>query len=207
MRRNAIVTFAVVIAVLALGAQLAIPAYVSSRVEDRLTEHGGSAHVEIHATPATKLLGGGGDRIVVRGRNLRFDLPDQGENVFGRLDRFGEVDAELTAVRSGPFSIERFALTRSGDGKPYRLQLKASSTADELAQFAATQVAGPLGGFMGRLGSGLLPFSHERIPVSIEADIRSDDGHARVVDATGNVAGLPAGPIAEALAGAVAGAL
>jgi hypothetical protein len=208
MRRNAIVTFVVVIAVLALGAQLAIPAYVSSRVEDRLTEQGGSAHVEIHATPATKLLGGGGDRVMVRGRDLRFDLPRQNDDVFGRLDEFGEVDAELTQVRTGPFAIERFTLKRDGDGEPYRLSLDATSTADELSEYAGSQVGGPLGGLISRLTTGLLlPLSDRSIPVSIDADVRSENGRARVVSASGDIAGIPAGPIAEAIAGAVAGAL
>jgi hypothetical protein len=53
----------------------------------------------------------------------------------------------------------------------------------------------------------MLPFDDEPVPVSIRAQVRSQDGRAEVVDASGDVAGLPAGPVAEALAGAVAGAL
>jgi len=98
MRRNAIVTVAVVIAVVALGSQIAIPAYVSSKVEDRLTANGGSAHVEVRATPAVRLIDGGGDRIKIRGKDLRFVLPTQNADVFDRLDGFDEVDAELTAL-------------------------------------------------------------------------------------------------------------
>jgi hypothetical protein len=207
MRRNAIVTVVVLIAILALGAQLAIPAYVSSRVEDRLTEHGGTAHVEIHAFPAIELLSGGGERIMIRGSNLRFDLPQQNQHVFSRLDAFDAVDTDLSQVRSGPFAIKRFALKRTAAGQPYRLILEASSTPGELSQWAATAVGGPLGGFMGRITGGLLPFGDTPIPVSITADVRSNGGRAEVVDASGDVAGLPAGPIAEALAGAVAGTL
>jgi hypothetical protein len=204
MRRNVIVTLTVVIAVLALGAQLAIPAYVSSRVEDRLTENGGSAHVEIHALPATDLLGGGGDRLKVRGHDLRFDLPGQNEHVFRRMDKFDEVDTQLTDFRAGPFAVGRFELERDQPGHPYRLVLEAQSTAKELSQYAGGQVAGPLGGFIGRVGGNLLPFSDEPIPVSIDAELRSDNGQAKVVDANGDIAGIPAGPLAEALAGAVA---
>ena len=207
MRRNAIVTVVVVIALLALLAQLAIPAYVSSRVEDRLTENGGSAHVEIHALPATELLGGGGDRIEVRGEKLRFDLPTQGEDVFDRLDEFDEADAELTDFRVGPFAVERFELKRDAEGQPYDLVVQASSSARELAEYAGSTAAGPLGRFIGGIGGRMLPFDDEQIPVSIEAQVESRDGQADVVDASGDVAGLPAGPVAEALAGAVAGAL
>jgi hypothetical protein len=207
MRRNAIVTVAVVIALLALLAQLAIPAYVSSRVEDRLTEDGGSAHVEIHAMPATELLTGGGDRIEIRGEKLRFDLPPPEENVFRRLDEFEETDVELTDFHVGPFAVSRFELERSAEGRPYHLVVDASATPDELAQYGGSAIGGPLGGFFGRVGGGLLPFDDEPISMSIDAEVESRDGQAEVIDASGNVAGLPAGPIAEALAGAVAGAL
>jgi hypothetical protein len=207
MRRNAIVTVAVAFALLALLAQLAIPAYVSSRVEDRLTEHGGSAHVEIHALPATKVLGGGGDRIEIRGEELRFDIPATDEDVFGRLDEFDEADAELTDVRVGPFAVQRFDLKRDERGRPYELALEASSSAKELTEYAGSTLGGPLGGFLGRVGGGILPFDDEQIPVSIRAQIASQDGRAEVIDATGDVAGIPAGPVAEALAGAVAAAL
>ena len=207
MRRNAIVTVAVAIALLALLAQLAIPAFVSSRVEDRLTENGGSAHVEIHALPATKVLGGGGDRIEIRGEELQFDIPADNEDVFGRLDEFDEADAELTDVRVGPFAVQRFELKRDKQGRPYELSLEASSSAKELTEYAGTTVGGPLGGFLGRVGGGILPFDDEQIPVSSQARIESQDGRAEVIDASGDVAGIPAGPVAEALAGAVAAAL
>jgi hypothetical protein len=207
MRRNAIVTFVVVIAVLALGAQLAIPAYVSSRVEDRLTEKGGTAHVEIHATPATKLIGGGGDRIVVRGRDLRFDLPPPNDNVFRRLDKFDEVDTRLTRLRAGPFGIDRFELRRGEGDRNYRLVLRATSTAKELSQYTGIQVGGPLGGFLGRFAGGLLPFDSEPIPIAIDAAVHSENGNPRVVNASGDVAGVPAGPIAQALAATIAAVL
>jgi hypothetical protein len=207
MRRNAIVTLAVVIAVLALGAQLAIPAYVSSRVEDRLTEHGGSAHVEIHALPATDLLGGGGDRLEVRGKDLRFDLPAPNQDVFRRMDKFDEVDTELTDFRAGPFAVGRFTLKRDNRGRPYSLELEAQSTARELSEYGGGLIAGPLGDLVGGIGGRFLPLGDEPIPVSIDAQLRSDNGRARVLDASGDIAGIPAGPLAEVLAGAVAAAL
>ena len=128
MRRNAIVTVAVVIAILALASQLAIPALVSSEVEDRLTENGGSAHVEVHAFPAVRLIGGDGDRIEIRARDLRIDLPPAGGDVFDRLDGFAEVDAQLTNVRTGPFRVERFVLQRGEGEGTYRMVMQASST-------------------------------------------------------------------------------
>jgi hypothetical protein len=207
MRRNAIVTLAVVVAVLTLGAQLAIPAFVSSRVEDRLTQNGGSAHVEIHALPATDLIGGGGDRLEVRGNGLRFDLPAQDAHVFRRMDKFDEVDTQLTDFRAGPFAVARFTLKRGERDRPYRLTLQAQSTARELSEYAGGQIAGPLGDFVGGIGGRLLPLSDEPIPVSIGADLHSDNGQPKVIDASGDIGGIPAGPLAETLAGAVAAVL
>src|SRR5215212_3370178 len=196
MRRNAIVTAAVLIAVVALGSQIAIPAYVSSKVEDRLTEKGGTAHVEIDSTPAVWLIGGGGDRIQIRAKDLRFDLPTDNADVFDRLDGFDEVDAELTQVRTGPFRVERFVLKRGeGDGT-YRMVMQASSTPDELTQYAAARLGGPLGNFMGRFAGGLLPWDDKPVPVTIDAQVRSDGGRASVVSASGDVAGLPVDPVA-----------
>ncbi len=207
MRRNAIVTVAVVIALLALGSQIAIPAYVSSQVEDRLTEKGGSAHVEVHALPAVRLIDGHGDRIEIRAKNLRFDLPAQNTDVFDRLDRFDEVDAELSAVRTGPFRVDRFVLTRGEGEGTYRMVMQARSTPDELTQYAADRLGSPLGNFMDRMASGILPWDDDPVGVTLDAQVRSDGGKATVVTASGDIGGLPVGPIAETLASAVAGRL
>jgi hypothetical protein len=53
-------------------------------------------------------------------------------------------------------------------------------------------------------GSGILPFTNDSIPVTIDATVRSNSGRAEVVDASGDVAGLPVDPLATALASAVA---
>jgi hypothetical protein len=205
MRRNAIVTAVVVIALLALGSQIAIPAYVSSKVEDRLTEKGGSAHVEVHAFPAVGLIGGNGDRIEIRGKNLKFDLPTKNADVFDKLDGFDQVDAELTQVQTGPFQIARFELKRAKDARNYTMSMQATSTPNAIGQYAGGQIGGSLGDFMSRFaGSGILPFTNDSIPVTINATVRSNSGRAEVVDASGDVAGLPVDPLATALASAVA---
>jgi hypothetical protein len=206
MRRNVIVTSVVVVAVLALGAQLAIPAYLSSKVEDRLTRDGGSAHVEINAFPATKLIGGGGDRIQVRGSGLVFDplTSDDTEPVFSRLDKFDQVDARLDQVRSGPFLVQRFRLERSDNGRPYELAIDMSVTAADLTAYASSRYGGPLGGWLGGMASSLVPFNDTRVPLHLTAAVRSNGGRAEVVSASGDLAGLPVDPIAKRLASAVA---
>ena len=208
MRRNAIVSVVVVIVLLALGSQLAVPAYVSSQVEDRLTANGGSAHVEVHAFPAVRLIRGGGDSIDIRGQNLRFDFPAKDPDVFDRLDRFGDVDARLTGVTTGPFRIDSFTLRRADGEGTYHMVVRAHSTTSQIGQYAAGQIGGPLGGFLDRFaGSDVVPFGDDPIPVSIDARVRSDGGRPHSVAASGDVAGLPAGPLAERLANAVAGRL
>ena len=207
MRRNAIVTVAVLIAVLALGSQIAIPAYVSSQVEDRLTRNGGTAHVEVNSLPAVELIGGRGDSIEIRARDLRFDLPTKSTEVFDRLDGFDEVDARLDRVRTGPFRVERFALTRGEGERTYRLTMQASSTPQELTDYAADRLGAPFNGFMGRFTTGLLPWDDNPVPVTLDARVRSDDGRPVVVTASGDIAGLPVNPIAERLVAAVANRL
>ena len=207
MRRNAIVTVAVLIAVLALGSQIAIPAYVSSEVEDRLTQNGGTAHVEVRALPALELIGGKGDRIEIRARDLRFDLPTESNEVFDRLDGFDEVDARLDRVRTGPFQVERFVLSRGDGERTYRMTMQASSTPQELTDYAAERLGAPFNGFMGRFATGLLPWDDDPVPVTLEARVRSDEGRPVVVSASGDIAGLPVNPIAERLVAAVANRL
>ena len=207
MRRNAIVTVAMVIALLALGSQIGIPAYVSSQAEDRLTENGGTAQVEVRALPAVRLIGGDGDSIDITGRDLRFDFPAPKTNAFDRLDGYDEVDAVLTNVTAGPFRVQRFELGRGSGEKAYRMVMQASSTPDELTEYAGSEIGGPLGGLFGDFANEILPFGDDPIPVSIDARVRSDDGRAVVVQASGDVAGLPAGPLAETLAGVVAARL
>ena len=207
MRRNAIVTVAVLIALVALGSQIAIPAYVSSQVEDRLTQNGGTAHVEVHSFPAAELIGGKGDRIEIHASDLKLDLPARSTEVFGRLDKFEEVEAELVRVNTGPFRVDRFVLKRGKGERTYRLSMQASSTPEQLTDYAAERLGAPFNGFMGRFATGLLPWDDHPLPVSLDATVRSDGGKPMVLEASGDIGGLPVNPIAERLAGAVANRL
>jgi hypothetical protein len=84
------------------------------------------------------------------------------------------------------------------------MHVEASATGTELAEYAGGELAGELGELFGRLGSGLVPGSTAVIPVVLDATLTSDAGRAHVEEVEGSVAGLPAGPLAEALAGALA---
>ncbi|MDQ3934074.1 MAG: hypothetical protein M3340_05520 [Actinomycetota bacterium] len=186
-----------------VASQLLVPAYLERRAENRLTEHGGEAKVDIDALPALRLLFNDGKRIRVSGERL--DIPLEGERgkVFDDLDRFADAHVRLDQLTAGPLRIKRFTLTRAGHERPYNLAVSATVTAAELGEYAGQQF-GPLAGFLGRLGTALLPASTAPIPVELDASLVSDDGLAIVETVDGTVAGIPADPLVAALASAIA---
>jgi hypothetical protein len=192
------------IVLLALVAtQVLVPAYLERRAENRLTEQGGEAKVDIDALPTLRLLFNKGERIEVRGEEL--DIPLEGERgkVFDDLDRFREADVRLDRMTAGPLKIARFTLARGEHDQPYQLSVSATVTVAELSDYAGQQL-GPLAGLLGRIGSTLLPGSTAPIPVELDALLESDDGLAIVQSVDGTVAGLPADPLVAALASAIA---
>jgi|SRR5437764_323926 len=203
MRRAVLITAAAIVALLVLS-QLLVPPYLEHRAEKRLTAHGGHATVSIDALPAARLLLHDGDEIKVRGEGLHVQLTNRRMNVFRELDRFNRADVRLTRMSAGPFSVGRVAIARSSSSRPYAFSLRASVTARDLSSYAGSQLAGGLGGFLGRLGSDVVPFSSEPIPVRIDAAIRSNGGQPELQNVAGSVAGVPAGPLASAIAAAVA---
>ena len=194
----------VTLLVLAALAQLLLPRYLAGRVEDRLEEGGGSAEVSLGAFPAVTLVGGRGGSIEVTGSGLSFDLEDRREDPFRRLDGFSQVDVRLDRVEAGPLSLESFALDRDRRDEPYRLDVDATTTPRELASELGNEAGGTLGGLLGSLGAGLLPGAgRAEVPLRLTATVASDDGRPRVIEATGSVAGVPAGPLTEVVVGAV----
>jgi hypothetical protein len=110
-------------------------------------------------------------------------------------------------MSAGPFAVRNVILRRRSSGAPYSLVLSASVTARALSTYAGNELAGPLGGLVGRLAGDAVPFAAEPIPVELDAQIRSRDGRAELQSVAGSVAGLPAGPLAAAIAAAIAGRL
>jgi hypothetical protein len=208
MRRVSIFVVAA-IAVLLIVSQLVVPPYLEHRAEKRLTAHGGHATVTIDALPAVRLLFGDGEKITVRGDGLHVDLLNGagGGGVFNELDRFDQADVRLSRMSAGPFAVRNVILRRRSSGAPYSLVLSASVTARALSTYAGNELAGPLGGLVGRLAGDAVPFAAEPIPVELDAQIRSRDGRAELQSVAGSVAGLPAGPLAAAIAAAIAGRL
>jgi hypothetical protein len=202
MRAKLLLTAAVV-AVLLAAVQVGLPVYVENRVEDRLTDEGGTAQVDVDAIPSPRLLLKDGDRLSIRGSGYQLPLADPEERVFERIDGFDEVDIDISSFRAGPFAVDRFRLEREG-GRDFGMHVEASAAARDLAGYAGGELAGELGELLARLGSELVPGSAQPIPVDLDATLESNAGRPRVKEVDGTVAGLPAGPLAEALAGAIA---
>ena len=195
---------ALAVLLLALVAtQALVPSYLERRAENKLTEDGGEARVDIDALPALRLLFNRGERIQVRGERLVIPLERERGAVFDDLDRFNAADVRLDRMTAGPLRIARFILARTDRRRPYTLSVSGTVTAAELGDYAGSQF-GPLGQLMGRIGSSLVPFSTAPIQVELDATVASEKGRAVVRTVNGTVAGLPADPLVAALAEAIA---
>lgn len=183
------------------GTHFLLPPILEGRVEDRLEEHGGRADVELRAVPALRLLAGHGDRIEVRGSGLEFDFEDPDRDAFERLNRFEEVEIDLREVTAGPFETESFRLEGLG-GKRYRISVDATASVQDLARVAGEQF-GPLGGLIGSIAGGSVPFSGAPVPVRLDGELEAREGEVEMVSGTGRVAGLPAGPMARLVTNAI----
>ncbi|MCW3050339.1 MAG: hypothetical protein JWO74_4623 [Solirubrobacterales bacterium] len=196
-RQAAAIGVGVVLAVVIAG-ELLLPGIAERRVRDRLTKGGGSAQVSVSSRPALRLLFSDGDRIAIRARGVRFELPAFGsstrDDVFSKLDGFATVDIRMDDLTASPFHADRLTLTRASGQAGYRLRVSATATPAELGSY----VGGPLGG----IGAGLLGGG---APVAVRGDyvLRSDGGRPRTVSGTGSVAGIPVGTLGAAFADAV----
>ncbi len=197
MRRALTITLLVIAVVLVAG-QFVIPMLAEQQLAGRLVKDGGTATVSLSAFPAVRLLFESGDRLEIHARGLEAQL-NTNTQVFKKLDRFGEVEIDLSDVTAGGVTIGEFHLSRDGD-EPYQLSLRGSATPQELSEFAADQISGPLGELPG-IVSGFLP--DVSVPVQVNATIESDDGALRLISGAGTVAGIPAGPIVASITAAI----
>jgi hypothetical protein len=191
---------------LALVSQLLLPSYLEQRVEKRLTAHGGSATVDLGAVPAVRLLFGEGGTLHVRAQGLSLDLPQGREDVFKRLDGFSDVAVAVSASRAGPFTVRSFWLTRLAPHR-YATVLAADATAGDVARYAGAQLAGGFGQALANLASGALSAFDRPIPVNVRMEVDTTGNPPRATAVQGDVAGLPAGPLAQVVANALLGSL
>jgi hypothetical protein len=190
-----------VLAALLVAAQFAVPALVEDRIEDRLTEGGGSAEVSVEALPVARLLAGDGDALEVTGSGLDLELDVEATEAFRRLDGFDRVEIELRDVRAGPFEVDDFELTRDGSG-PYALRSSATTSGAELLAYGADRLGVPGSSLIPLIGGGNT-IAAKPIPVELDMELTSEDGRIMVTSGGGTVAGYPTGPLAELITQAI----
>ena len=205
MRRLAI-RLAIVLAVLLVISQFVIPPFAENKVADRVTEHGGTANVDLSAIPALELLLGRGDKLDLDASGLSVDLEENQEEVFDKLDDFDEVKIAITDSRAGPFTISGFRVHKTAPHE-YAVGIAGDGTAGDVARYAGSRLAGGFGQALAGLATSALGGFDRAIPfnATMQIDTSSGTPHAQNVD--GSVAGLPAGPLAQVVANALLSAL
>jgi len=192
---------ALVLVVLLGASQLVIPSLAKHRIENRLTDGGGTANVSLDAFPAARLLFGDGDQISVTGSGFDLGL-QQRTDVFEKLDGFDRVNVSLREFRAGPFAVSDFDLARPAPSATYHLVSRSRTTTGDLAEYGASQLGlpgGPLLGFLTRRALG----GNRPIPIDLDMELRSDGGRVVVVSGGGTLAGYPTGPLAELITSAI----
>jgi hypothetical protein len=192
MRRIAAVIL-VLLLVLLVASQLALPPLAEHKVAGRLTRDGGSAEVAVSAFPALRLLFGHGDSLRVDGHGLR--LPTEGKNGLDRLDKFGEVHIQVHDSTAGPVAIRTFRLDRPPDSDHYEARLSGRTTPRDVAAFLGSRAAGPFGALLGELAAGTAfpGGSAAKVPLELTANVNGGGVYA----AGGTVGGVPAGPLIQ----------
>jgi len=202
-----LVSIAIGLVVLGAVTQLVIPGFVERHIESKLKEQGegGEAVVDAKAFPAARLLFGNGDRLEVRGRGLTVDFDRRTDDPLGQLKGFDEVDIDLEDLTAGPVDVRAFSLIKNEEDTSYYLRMESETTPLALAE----AIGGELGGELGRLIAGAatstLPNAGTTdLPIDMEGQVNRGDGGTVDVDAVrASVAGVPAGPFAEAMVQAV----
>lgn len=189
-----------VVVIALVATQIFLPRAAENDVEDRLTNDGGTASVNIDAVPAVRLLFDDGDRIEVRAEEVEIPLEDIQGRSFKELDGFDEVDLRLARSTVGPFFAEEVTIERPEGDDLYAFNFEGTTSAAQVSEFA-------LAGLPPLLRSALTALAgragRRELPITLDVDLRSESGRARVVGGSGTFAGLPLGGFALGIAGAI----
>jgi hypothetical protein len=187
---------------LAIASQFLLPPYLEDRIAGRLTAHGGTAQVSLSAIPAARLLFGDGQDLSVRARGLSFAVPRRSKDVFKQLDGFKRVTIAISDSQAGPFIVRSFWLERRAEHR-FVLLVAADATAGDVARYAGAQLAGDFGQALAGLASSALGGFDRPVPVNARMEIDTSGDPPQAINVQGDVAGLPAGPLAQVVANAL----
>ena len=193
---------AIVIVALLVASQFAIPPLVSRQVAKDLTAHGGHADVHVSAFPALRLLFRHGKTLTIDAQRLSVDLGRDQQDVFRQLDNFSNVKILIKDSRAGPFTISDFGIKRIGS-HDYELGVIGHGAAGDIARYAGDQLAGSFGQALAGLAAASLGAFARDIPFDATMGIDTSTSPPTAHDVTGDVAGLPAGPLAQVVANAL----
>ena len=185
-----------------VATQVALPSLAERKVEDRLTANGGSADVTMGAVPAMRLLFSDGERFQVDAHDLDLDI-DQQQEIFERLDGFSMVDVSIANSMAGPIQLTEFELHRDGLG-PYTLTASGETSPGDLAAFGLDQleVPAPATGLLDMLLDPFVETVDAPVPIELDVELDSTDGRVEVLSGESEIAGIPAGPLAELITSA-----
>jgi hypothetical protein len=101
--------------------------------------------------------------------------------------------------------VSLFELRRDEGEGQYRVRMDARTSPRDVAEYLGSQAGGLFGGVLGDLAAGRLPGGGTKpVPMHVTAGVISREGDVGVTSAEGDVAGVPAGPLAELMVQAVA---
>jgi hypothetical protein len=186
-----------------VGTQFALPPIISGKIEDRLTKGGGTADATINALPALRLLFHDGDKLKVRANDVTIPIRELGGGGFKDLDGFDEVELRLENFTVGPFRAKQTLIDRPEGESLYDFAFRGSTSATQLSNFALSALPPPLAALIGGLVDRTSRVGSSQIPIRLDATMKSDNGTAQLVRGTGTVAGIPLGPLAIGIAGAI----
>jgi hypothetical protein len=184
-----------------VASQLFLPGYAENRTADRLTSNGGNADVSISAFPALRLIAKHGDRLAIDARDVRLD-PNQGQSrVLEDLDRFEEVDVELTDSFAPPIEISKASLRRRKERKTYSFRLDGKASGASLLDYTQGGASSALSEIEGLAGS--ITGISTAISIDLDAVLESDDGRPRIVSGAGTIGGFPASLFVQMISSAL----
>jgi hypothetical protein len=192
-----------VLVLLAVASQFAVPAIAEHHVAGRLTEGGGTADVSLSAFPAIRLLFGDGDRIEVRGRDLHLPTSSEEAANLDQLDHYSHVDVRLRDSRIGPVAARNLVIRRDGSF-PYRVRATGETSLAQLADVGASKL-GLLEGVALRAATreALGARARQSIPVHLHMRLTDKEGRLVVSGGSGSIAGVKTGPLAALITSAV----